>query len=348
MSICLCNLSADVALELLAKNKEEPEAAEPLLESFSCDPDEAKTLLGDFMESLPQPVELLVDSASKRREAEEFACHVHRGAVPPGAFLKVREEIYVTSPEYTLLQQANQLHQASLCQMLGRYLGVWMPDKESGTGQDERAPLTTLEQLDGFLRNAGSARGLRNLRLAMNYTCEGAASRPETSLQLALSLPPELRGLWLPQPIMNYEVDLSEHAQRLCGRKTIRIDLCWPHASFGLEYQGKDHERTMGADYARWFAAREAGYELWLVAHEQLSSAFQMDHIGREVAKRLGVAIDESLWPSNDELQGLLDTLAGHKHPKLLGRDELRKLKRKYRGYQRRTQLLAQTHDDKI
>jgi hypothetical protein len=111
----------------------------------------------------------------------------------------------------------------------------------------------------------------------------------------------------------------------LYPRESIRIDLCWRHKGFGVEYQGEEHGEQMGEDFARWFAAREEKYELWFVAKEQLESAAQMLHIGREVAKRIDCDVDEAMWPTADELQELLDILAGRKHPKPISRAELRK-----------------------
>lgn len=327
MSLCLCNLSADTILELMAQNGAELEPAGSDLTTFSADSEMAISLLGSYFDELPKPIELLVGDAKGRRHAAETACHVWRGSVPDGGILRVEEGVYVTSPEFTLLQQANHLHQASLCQMLGRYLGTWTPKGDSPLGQDERAPLTTFERLNDFIAGVGRARGMTNLRLAMSYTCEGAASKPETSLQLVMSLPPELHGFSLPQPTMNYMVELSPLGQRLCGRETIRIDLCWPDAHFGLEYQGQEHGKTLGDDYARWYAARDAGFELWFIAKEQLESSIQMSHIGHEVAKRLGVATDGIPWPSEAELQELLETLLGRRSPKPVNAVMLRGLR---------------------
>ncbi|MDO4798316.1 MAG: hypothetical protein Q4A01_09910, partial [Coriobacteriales bacterium] len=123
----------------------------------------------------------------------------------------------------------------------------------------------------------------------------------------------------------------------------IRIDLCWPQALFGLEYQGDKHGNQLGQDYARWFAAREEGYELWFVAKEQLESAVQMMQIGREVAKRIGCNVDMGLWPTEGELQDLLDTLAGRKHPKPVSYSERRRRRTKKQRW-RRAYARSRTH----
>lgn len=324
MSICLCNLTADVILELAAQKKVEIDLASPDPSSFVVDPLLVQEALGTLVERLPRPIELLVGHSKDRRESVGVSCHTLRASLPANSFFALDEGVYVTSPELTLLQQASQLHQASLCQMLGRYLGTWSPAEDEESGQIERAPLTTLETLNNYVHRTKNVGGMNNLKLAMAYTCEGAASEPETSLQLALSLPPELHGLNIVQPTMNYEVDLSSEAQELYPHKTIRIDLCWHDKKFGLEYQGEEHGNQLGDDYARFYAARAEKYELWFVAEQQLGSAAQMKFIAREVAERIDYNVDEGLWPTNDELQELLDILAGKKHPKPVSRDELR------------------------
>jgi hypothetical protein len=314
MSICLCNLSSDKALEVVAHKELEITPASPDPSLFSVDDDLLSEALDKLGEPLPSPMEFLVGSAQKRLHSRGVSCHVWKGPLPKGGVVSLADGVYVSSPEFTLLQQSTQLHQASLCKMLGRYLGTWSPIIDDAGGQGKRAPLTTFESLTGFLSGVNNVLGCNNLRLAMAYTCENAASAPETALQLALSLPPELYGLQIMQPIMNYEIDLSSAAQKLYPHATIRMDLCWPHKRFGLEYQGEGHGNRLGQDFARWLAARMEGYELWFVAKDQLESAAQMMYLGREVAKRIDFEVDEILWPSESELQDLLDILNGKKH----------------------------------
>lgn len=325
MSICLCNLSADTVLELAAQNKLELTPASPDMLSFRSDLASVREALGELITKLPRPIELLVGNAKERRPSKEIACHTWRGSMPGSNFLQLDEGVYVSGPEFVLLQQASQLHQANLCQMLGRYLGTWTPAPDKERGMKERAPLTTLESLSRFVASTGRVMGKNNLKLAMAHTCDGAASAPEASFQLALCLPPELYGLGLPFPTMNFKVDLSSQAKKLYPHDSIRIDLCWRDARFGLEYQGEDHGKQLGEDYARWFAAREEDYELWFVAKEQLEDAKQMGHIGREVAKRIGLDTSELHWPSEAELQDLLDILSGRVHPKPVSYNELRR-----------------------
>lgn len=344
MSICLSNLSADLALEQIAKSKQDVGPASPDPSSFVADSAVVESTLGNLADKLPKPIDVVVNSATRRRHASGIACHVWNGSLPCNSFFMLGEGLYVSSPELVLAQQASQLHQVSLCKLLGRYLGTWSPLKDESGEQCKRAPLTSFEELNEFILGAGGFRGKDNLKLAMAYTCEGAASAPETSLQLVFCLPPELNGFNLVQPTMNYKVDLSTEAKKLYSAESIRIDLCWHAKKFGMEYQGEEHGKRLGADYARWFAARKEGYDLWFVAKEQLASSEQMLYIAGEVAKRIGSNVDTALWPTSDDLQELLDVLNGCKHPKPLTNAELRSRRKRVGSLKRSARAFDSSH----
>lgn len=344
MSICLSHLSADVALEHIAKDKHEVGPASPDPSSFVADPAAIESALGNLADKLPRPIEVVVNDARRRRHASGVACHVWNGSLLQNSILAIGEGLYVASPEFVLAQQSSQLHQVSLCKLLGRYLGTWSPLKDESGEQFKRAPLTSFDALNAFLLEAGRFRGKDSLKLAMAYTCDGAASAPETSLQLALCLPPELHGLNLEQPIMNYEVNLSTEARTLYPADSIRIDLCWHNKKFGLEYQGSEHGNRLGADYARSYAAHVEGYELLFAAKEQLASAEQMFYIAGEVAKHIESDVDTALWPTEDELQELLDILDGRKHPKPLTNAELRERRACAKARQRGARSCGSAH----
>ncbi len=174
MSICLSNLSADIVLEHIAQSKVEIGPASPDPSSFVADPAAVESVLGDFADKLPRPIDVVVNDAGRRRHAADVACHVWNGSLPRNSVFALSEGLYVSSPEFTLAQQSSQLHQAVLCQLLGRYLGTWSPKEGAPKGQCARAPLTSFEDIKAFLAEAGRFRGKDNLKLAMAYTCEGA------------------------------------------------------------------------------------------------------------------------------------------------------------------------------
>lgn len=321
MSICLCYSTADKVLEQLAKEKHElePVSGSKLFE-FTANSDEAREVLGKYLDGRELPVELLVGKKNERRANKTVVTHFYSGNLPDGAILRIDESLYIVSPEYCLLEHALELNLVNLCMMLGRYLATKTPDKDD-MGKAylrDREPLTSQEDLYAFIAAMKGHHGVAALRAALRWTAEGAASPQETNLQLALTLPSSYGGFGLRMPQMNYEVELEGKALALYSdHESIRIDLAWPESGMGLEYQGREHGETLGEDYARCLAAHDRHYELWYVAKEQLSDPVQMDYIARLVARRTGKSINEDTWPTQSEVSWLLSVLGGQTIPAL-------------------------------
>ncbi|MBR3234967.1 MAG: hypothetical protein IKG11_05055 [Atopobiaceae bacterium] len=313
MSICLCNASADKALELFAhKGIEMEPVSSSCVTQFRAD-FEGVWIPSYLADVFSDGIEVLVGDGGAPRENDMVVCHRWTGRLPEGALLRAPNTmgLYVSSPAFCLMQQASELHMINLCMMLGRYLATKSPTMGKN-GQDvleDRLPLIKEDDLYRFVKGASGARGVGQLREALRWTCAGAASPQEINLQLALSLPPSYYGFGLALPQMNYSVPLDEYAKKFYARKECRIDLCWPERFFGLEYLGKDHEKQIEDDCSRHYALCTEGYELLYVTNGQLSSAVQMDYIARWVARKTRKHVREEVWPSINEVQRLLDIL---------------------------------------
>ena len=328
MSICLCGMTADKMLELLAKNKTELETVTGArLSEFSANIDDARDVLGDYLGGVDLPIELLVGSKKMRRASDRVVTHYCSKSLPDGAIKRIDEGLYVISPELCLLEQATELHLVNLCMMLGRFMATATPDRnaEDTGGVRKRAPLTSVDRVYEFLANAKQMRGVASLREALRWTAPGAASPQETNLQLALTLPPKYGGFGLRMPEMNYKVPLEGIARELYPEhESIRIDLAWSEWGIGLEYQGEEHGAQLGEDYARYLAADASQFRLWYVAKRQLESPVEMDYLAQLVAGKIRKRINEQSWPTREHTRWLLSVLRGDVLPRPGVRFDLR------------------------
>ena len=315
MSICFSHKSADLILTKLADSgaHHEPVSSAAIV-GFEPDMEEARSYLFDAVGTVEDP-ELIVPEQRLRAKDGGGVVHVWRTDLPESSLWKVEEGIYVSSPEFTLLQQARELHFVRLCQMLGRYMGTHKAKRNVDGNQLalDVEPMTTEELLYHYLGMARGLYGTRAVREALRYTCPNAASPQETNLQLALCLPYAYHGFRLPRPEMNHVIPLDPATRRIHQADHLRVALYWD--GFGLEYQGEGHRGQMGEDYGRLLALHEEGCEVWFVAKEQMRSAVQMDCIAREVARRVGKHVDLVGWPREEEVQRLLDILSGAIEP---------------------------------
>lgn len=330
MSICLSHTSADRALETLACGGQAVEmAASSAVYSFEAT-DSAVSAVSDELEYLLGPeardLNLLVGTDGERHSTEKKVVHKWAGPLPEGSLAKVCDGLYISAPSFCLLQQAAELHTINLCQMLGRYLAVATPKGgRDGKTLQKRAPLLDEAALGQYLSQFSRPRGAARVREAIRWTAARAASPQETNLQLAFTLPYAYGGFGLAKPLMNHKVTLSEKAKALCGKEECYIDLYWRGKNCGIEYQGSFHNRQIDEDYARFYALDCMGKQLLFVADAQLKDAVQMNYIARKVAKRLGKKVSRDRWPSESDLQGLLDALNGSRVP---NRSERRRTRR--------------------
>lgn len=314
--ICLTHGTADRLLEALVVSGAELHPSSLQARDFTPNVGVMREGLNELCGTGENLINVLVGVGKDYRGGPDVTCQRFYGELPPGSVLHVEEGIYVASPCFNLLLEARELHLVNLCCMLGRYLGTFSTVTSDGDGGEivRRAPLVREDELIRYLSQFRYTAGTEKLREAMRFTCENAASPQEVNLQLALCLPPSCNGFALKKPVMNHPIRLDGNDRRFCDADHMRIDLYWPEARFGLEYQGeKEHKDRMIPDIARWYAARSKGRELWFVTKEQLGDAVPMDFIAHEVARRTRKKINEQTWPTINEAQLLLDVLRSGK-----------------------------------
>lgn len=113
-----------------------------------------------------------------------------------------------------------------------------------------RRPLATIDELRDEVRIMGDVPGRRLVR-ALRDVRVGAESPEETRLRLVLT------RAGLPEPELNW--DLRDAG----GRLIARLDLAYPSARVGVEYDGRVHAedpRQFETDADRWSAIQRAGW----------------------------------------------------------------------------------------
>lgn len=319
LSICLSNRTADLALrELRRRGIQLDTASSQLIRDCTPSAGEVVSVADELGIITSDSLEVLVGSQENRRTTGKLTTHLWTVTPPEGSFYALGDGAYLPTPCFCLLQQARELHLIQLCQMLGYYLGTEqiVRVKNGVTRKVALPPLTTEEELTHYLQSAKGIKGVLALREALRYTCANAASPQETNLQLMLTLPIAYYGFGLKPPIMNYEVELHALARTLYPHEKCYIDLCWPDAKRGLEYQGEEHKDQLGADYARFLAIDAEGHSVRYLAKEQLQSPAQMQYIARYIAEGIGSRTDRSSWPLEADTQRLIDIISGKAAPK--------------------------------
>jgi very-short-patch-repair endonuclease len=148
---------------------------------------------------------------------------------------------------------------SSLARLLDIHDLVAVADRIVTTSPRLRA-LAPVADLVEMVEAMGERRGVRALRASLSEVREGAWSRPESLLRLAL-----VRS-GIPEPALNRQVPVAR------GR-TAAPDIGWQEFRVGVEYDGAWHDdpRQRSADLERHELLADAG---WLVVHIRARDLF--------------------------------------------------------------------------
>ena len=226
------------------------------------------------------PAHVLIDSRNKSRGSDWLACHLWAHAVPPGSFVSPSGGIYVSTPEFCLLQLAPTLSRIELIRLGYELCATYRLDPSDRRGFRERRALTTKEAILDYLDGAGDLPQARKVEDALTWVAEGSASPRETITSMLVSLPTEMGGRELGVPQLNWEIMPADGG--FCPRRY--IDLYWPEHKCGLEYDS-DLEHS-GADNLTHDSIREKEIELQGIRVARVTNAELKTEKGRDLLHR--------------------------------------------------------------
>lgn len=277
------------------------------------------------------PIDVLFFTQGRRRRSSFVHPHSWTGEIPPKAFVRLDENVSVTSPAFTLLQLAASTSfprvAAAAAELMGTFavydappcvrellehlnatgelpsLGAWRPSFDrSGklTNVWSRPPLLSADDLVAMADSCRGVRGARRLREVAALVRQGAASPFEAQAGLLLALPASFGGMGFEGLVFNQPVTLSSDARRIARRQRCYCDLFWPgegsrHA-LDLECQSASHheaEDSYLSDNDRSAALQLMDVDVVGVTYGQIASPARFEALSRLVGKKLGLDLPE-------------------------------------------------------
>lgn len=238
------------------------------------------------------PAHLLVGSSSARRNASSKICRIWNKEIPPFAFVRMSENVYLSRPEFVFVQLAPHLGAAELA-LLGYEMCGFFAVRRLGIAYARRClPLATAGSLLRFLDGvAPGTHGLREARRAARLVVDHAGSIGEAATVALLCTARANGGYGIPLPTMNAPVPIPAKLRELLGPASLICDAYWPRACFALEYDGRlDHEGAdaVTRDHARANRLSAAGVTVETITGRDLFSPHAFDKTARRVARRIG------------------------------------------------------------
>lgn len=264
-------------------------------------------LVGDLLQNellgIPAPLEFLVRGAGLRRQSSLHRCRSWSDVVPSGSFVRVSDRLFVSSPEFCLMQLASTLSYGRLACLCFEACGAYVLSSRSVEGFLRAVPVTSPALLASFAERSAGLGGVRPFRRVIRRVLAGSASPMESVLAILLCFPRMLGGYGLPLPKMNYRVDVPCHAGSLADSPYYLCDLYWPSAHLAVEYDsdlshaGSDR---IASDAQRRNALESLGTTVLTVTKRRLYDEMAFDKTARQIMGHLGRRARDDASPRNE------------------------------------------------
>lgn len=236
------------------------------------------------------PVQLLVPHSSRRIRSTRAMSRVWSGPLPDGSFRRIKDGLFVCSPEFTFLQLANDFDLIESIKVGFELCGLYALRDDSEHGfVDRRIPLTTVRRLTAFVDAASGARGRRQAQRALRYVMERSRSPMETAEAMMLCLPPHLGGRGCPTPELNHRIPLKGLERKMARRSSVECDILWKDVDIGVEYDSDDFHSTpeqLTRDATKRTALGHVGLMVYTLTYDQVRDADRFDAFTRAIAGR--------------------------------------------------------------
>ncbi|WP_077597628.1 hypothetical protein [Olsenella urininfantis] len=252
------------------------------------------------------PIHLL-SSGERSKEVGGVFRHAWRGTIPSRAFVRVSPEVYVSTPEFCLLQLAGKLSVLELVIAGTRLMSCF---RMEGPTLERRAPLCSRSSLRRVLDEVGSSYGCRKLQKALRWMSENAASPIEEDGAVLFALPQRYGGYDLGPFSVNHRIPTNGIDQLLLDRPDrsfFSVDFYWSQRMLGLEYYGRWHGegRQARKDQLRLNALKTLGHKVLVCEYSDLSKADECAVLVSQIREILGKEVDcaqeeEALLPRRE------------------------------------------------
>ncbi len=292
----LANISAGIFWSSDARNVryvKYPEYIPPFTDCADLPHEIVKSLAKGAVPGVPVrfgKVHFEIPSNDYRVRRDLFTYTVRKSKVPQDAFIKINDEVGVSSPEYTVIGLAPYLSIPQLasfvCEITGKYNLTW---EKEGRFLGEQGPVSTTGRCLEFCALVKGMHGVGKARKAVALATDNCASPKEAELFLMLTAPKTIGGFGLPMPEMNVSFDVPQQYQPYLNRSTISPDMLWDNVAVEYDsdlYHSKSHELSDNARKANVLSSM--GIKTLPVRKEDLYNVSSIMCLHDVIAKNIG------------------------------------------------------------
>lgn len=245
---------------------------------------------------LSMPVHVLALESRKN----SAALTIHRTRPLPEESLRaiilpgLREPLFVTRPELTLVQMASLLSFSRAVHLGYEFCGTFAPDESQPYGVRKRNPLTSSEKIASYLDRAEGIRGVKATRAILPHILDRSASPRESTLAELLTLPYVRGGSKIEHPEMNGVVPIPSQNDWATHHSSFRCDLLWRDKGIAIEYDSTlchTGSERIANDASRRNILESLGLTVMTATWRQVTNYQEYNRFVRILSSHLGVRV---------------------------------------------------------
>ena len=241
---------------------------------------------------LSLPIQIMVNKDADRKSGNYFHICMRPKTLPDKSFIRLDNNIYISSPELCFIQMANVLPLPKLVETANDFCAMYSLKPNATLQQIARDPIISTQSIMSFLEKTKGLAGIKKARQAISYAVDASFSPKESELAALASIRLSLGGYGMPKPGLNRDILLSEDAAKILGRKTCCCDLVWEKQGVIVEYDSNlTHLSTNqhAYDKRKTNALNMSGYKVFYVTAENMNSFKNIEATFSNLRKMLGL-----------------------------------------------------------
>jgi len=239
-----------------------------------------------------EPVTVLVPDGQIRRKNSEIRSRVCSPDLPDRSFFRLRDGLYVISPELVLLRMARHVSLVQLIEMSMNLCARYYLDLNTGRIEGRTSFLTSTTQIEEYAMLAQGSNGSSKVRKALRWVLDNSGSPYESKSSLVFRLPLSWGGFGLLFDAMNFDVRAGRLAC-LAEQNEYCIDMVNIKHHVGFEYDGCDSHEDASHDKRRRNALAALGWTVFPIDKAVLHNPELCEKTAYQLARNMGHRIQK-------------------------------------------------------
>lgn len=170
--------------------------------------------------------------------------HVFKNFIPKNSFAKIKNDIFLSSPEFMFIQLASKLPLFDLVKIGYELCGNYVYDQSQDKFVSCKRPISSVKKINrvinAIIQSDQRCFGINKALRAIKLINDNSYSAQETNLCIKLCAGKKYGGFGIKDMKLNQKIKLSTNAREIAGQQIIMPDISNPKTKIAIEYDSDE------------------------------------------------------------------------------------------------------------